>query len=83
NNWHYINKWDHLKNSVTLNHLHPDLKAAVMHHANKDFSASNAVMGRCISTAISLSWTEEQVKTKGEQMKAVINTVLKEHQVTA
>jgi 8-amino-3,8-dideoxy-alpha-D-manno-octulosonate transaminase len=83
NNWHYISKWDHLKNSITLNHLHPDLKAAVMHHANKDFSASNAVMGRCISTAISLSWTEEQIKTKGEQMKSVINKILKEYQVTA
>jgi 8-amino-3,8-dideoxy-alpha-D-manno-octulosonate transaminase len=83
NNWHYISKWDHLKNSVTLNHLHPDLKAAVMHHANKDFSASNAVMGRCISTAISLSWTEEQIKTKGEQIKSVISKILKEHQVTA
>jgi 8-amino-3,8-dideoxy-alpha-D-manno-octulosonate transaminase len=83
NNWHYISKWDHLKNAVTLNHLHPDLKAAVMHHANKDFSASNAVMGRCISTAISLSWTEEQIKIKGEQMKSVISKILKEYQVTA
>ena len=83
NNWHYISKWDHLKNSVTLNHLHPDLKVAVMHHANKDFSASDAVMSRCISTAISLSWTEEQIKTKGEQMVNVINKVLKAEQVTA
>ena len=83
NNWHYITQWDHLKNAVTLNHLHPDLKAAVIYHANKDFSVSDAVMGRCISTAISLLWTEEQVKAKGEQMKSVINKILKEQQVTA
>jgi len=83
NNWHYISKWDHLKNAVTLNHLHPDLKAAVIHHANKDFSSSDAIMGRCISTAISLSWTEEQIKTKGEQMVSVINKVLKAQQVSA
>ena len=57
NNWHYVRKWDHLKNSVTLSALHPDLKAAVLHHANKDFSASDAVMSRCISTAIGASWT--------------------------
>jgi 8-amino-3,8-dideoxy-alpha-D-manno-octulosonate transaminase len=81
NNWHYINKWDHLKNSITLNHLHPDLKAAVMHHANKDFSASDAVMGRCISTAISLLWTPEQIKIKGEQMVNVIRKVLSEQTV--
>ena len=83
NNWHYISKWDHLKNAVTLNHLHPDLKTAVMHHANKDFSASDAVMGRCISTAISLLWTPEQIKTKGEQMVNVISKVLKAQRVTA
>ena len=76
NNWHYIRKWDHLKNSVTLNALHPDLKAAVIHHATKDFSASNAIMGRCVSTAIGLAWTDEQLRTKGEQMMNVIRKVL-------
>ncbi len=80
NNWHYISKWDHLKNSVTLNALHPDLKAAVMHHATKDFSASDAVMSRCISTAIGLTWTDEQLQTKCNQMLAVIKKVLSEQQ---
>ena len=78
NNWHYIRKWDHLKNAVTLNALHPDLKASVIHHATKDFSASDAIMGRCISTSIALSWTDEQLKTKGEQMLGVIRKVLSE-----
>ncbi len=81
NNWHYINRWDHLKNSVTLNGLHPDLKAAVMHHATKDFAASDAVMSRCVSTAISLLWTDEQVKIKGEQMVNVIKKVLSKQTV--
>ena len=83
NNWHYIRKWDHLKNSVTLNALHPELKAAVMHHASKDFSASDAVMGRCVSTAIGLLWTEEQLKTKGEQMVNVIRKVLSQQKTFA
>lgn len=78
NNWHYIRKWDHLKTSATLNALHPDLKAAVIHHANKNFAASDAVMGRCVSTAISLTWTDEQLKMKGEQMVNVIKKVLSE-----
>ena len=83
NNWHYISKWDHLKNAITLNHVHPDVRAAVIHHANKDFSASDAVISRCVSTAISLLWTEEQIKTKGEQMINVINKILQEQQVNA
>lgn len=81
NNWHYISKWDHLKNPATLNPLHPELKAAVMHHATKDFSASNAIMSRCISTAIGLTWTDEQLKTKCEQMVGVIKKVLNEQNV--
>ncbi len=76
NNWHYIRKWDHLKNGVTLNTLHPELKARVMQQANKDFPASDAIMSRCISTAISLTWTEEQLKEKGEKMVAVIMKIL-------
>lgn len=78
NNWHYIRKWDHLKNGVTLNGLHPDHKSAVMHHANKDFSVSDAVMSRCISTAISLLWTEEQIKEKGEKILAVVNKTMQQ-----
>ena len=81
NNWHYISKWEHLKNSVTLNALHPDLKTQVVHHATKDFAASDAVMSRCISTAISLLWTDEQIKEKGEKMVGVIKKVLSEQNV--
>ena len=78
NNWHYISKWHHLKNAVTLNALHPDLKAAVIHHATKDFTPSDAIMSRCISTAIGLTWTDEQLKTKCEQLVHVIKKVLSE-----
>jgi 8-amino-3,8-dideoxy-alpha-D-manno-octulosonate transaminase len=82
NNWHYIRKWDHLKNSATLNALHPDLKARVIQEANKDFAASDAVIGRCVSTAISLLWSEEQVKEKGGKMVNVIRKMLSEQSVS-
>ncbi len=82
NNWHYIRKWDHLKNAVTLNALHPDLKAQVIQHATKVFAASDAVMSRCVSTAISLLWTEEQIEEKGEKMVGVIKKVLSKQSVS-
>ena len=72
NNWHYIRKWDHLKNAVMLNALHPELKSAVVAQAGKDFSASDKILGRCISTAISLSLTEEQIIDKGNKIVAAI-----------
>jgi 8-amino-3,8-dideoxy-alpha-D-manno-octulosonate transaminase len=76
NNWHYIRKWDHLKAPATLNRLHPDQTAALQKLATQDFSASDAVMGRCISTSISLVWTNDQILEKGEKIVAVIKQVL-------
>jgi len=83
NNWHYIRKWDHLKNAVTLNALSPELKERVIQQANKDFAASDAIMSRCISTSISLLWTEEQIKEKGEKMVNAIKKVLSMQPVSA
>ena len=83
NNWHYIRKWDHLKNSITLNAYPVELKEKLIQQANKDFSASDAVMSRCISSAISLLWTDEQIKDKGEKIIAVVKKVLSESSVTS
>lgn len=76
NNWHYIRKWQHLKDSKTLNPLHPELREAVLYHASKDFSASDAIMNRCISTLISLSWTKDQIEEKGKALAGVVKSVL-------
>jgi 8-amino-3,8-dideoxy-alpha-D-manno-octulosonate transaminase len=76
NNWHYIRKWDHLKQATTLNTLSPELKERVIEQANKDFLASDAILSRCICTSISLLWTEEQIKEKGEKMVVAIKKVL-------
>lgn len=72
NNWHYIRKWEHLKNSITLNAMDTVLKSRVIRHATKDFSASDAVLSRCISTAVGLSWTPEQTAEKAEKIAAVV-----------
>lgn len=75
NNWHYIRKWDHLKNSVSLNRLSNTQEQALNKLKDQDFSASNAILSRCISTLISLAWTEEQVKEKGKKIVAVAQRV--------
>lgn len=76
NNWHYISKWDHLKKANTLSALHPDHRKAVIEQANKNFSSSDAIMSRCISTSISLAWTETQLQEKAEKMVAAAKKVL-------
>jgi 8-amino-3,8-dideoxy-alpha-D-manno-octulosonate transaminase len=79
NNWHYIRKWDHLKNATSLNRLHEDQRSALLKLAKQDFSASNAIMSRCISTSISLLWTDEQVREKGDKLVSVIREVLQKN----
>jgi 8-amino-3,8-dideoxy-alpha-D-manno-octulosonate transaminase len=76
NNWHYISKWDHLKNGNLLNGHSHDTIEKLKSYATQTFPASDAIMGRCISTAISLTWTEDQIKEKGEKMAAAIHKVL-------
>ncbi|MDP4262449.1 MAG: DegT/DnrJ/EryC1/StrS family aminotransferase [Bacteroidota bacterium] len=76
NNWHYVRKWDHLKNVTALNRLTDAQEAALNKLKSQDFSASDAVMSRCISTAISLLWTDEQIREKGEKILNVIKKAL-------
>jgi 8-amino-3,8-dideoxy-alpha-D-manno-octulosonate transaminase len=75
NNWHYIRKWDHLKESASLHAFAPELKQSLIENVNKDFTPSDAIMSRCISTSISLLWTEQQLQEKGEKMVNVIKKV--------
>ena len=75
-NWHYIRKWDHLKTDKTLNRLNPDQITAVKKLNTQDFSKSDAVIGCCISTAIGLSWTEDQLREKASGLAAAIEKVL-------
>lgn len=76
NNWHYISKWDHLKKALTLGALSDAQQNALLELDKKSFPESDAIMSRCISTAISLAWTEEQIKEKGEKMVAAIKKIL-------
>lgn len=76
NNWHYIRKWDHLKRAGSLYPLLEAQREGLQKLASQNFGTSDAVMSRCVSTAISLIWSEEQVSEKGEKMAAAIRSVM-------
>ena len=76
NNWHYIRKWHHLKKATALNALNDLQKEAMLKLDTHDFAVSNAIMNCCISTSISLLWTDEQIKEKGEKIVAAIKKVI-------
>jgi len=76
NNWHYVCQWNHLKNAAALNKLNPSQYDALLKLQSADFSVSDSIMSCCISSAISLVWTEEQIKEKGEKIADVVKKVL-------
>jgi 8-amino-3,8-dideoxy-alpha-D-manno-octulosonate transaminase len=76
NNWHYIKKWEHLKKAKSLFHLSLDQQLHLMSLDKQDFSASDAIMSRCVSTAISLLWSDDQIEAKGNKIVEVVKKVL-------
>ena len=76
NNWHYIRKWDHLKTPKSLYALSEAQQNGLISLQKNTFEKSDAIMSRCISTAMSLTWTEEQVHEKGAQFLAVLKAAL-------
>jgi len=76
NNWHYFRKWDHFRNAATLNNLNDAQKHALQKLGPDSFPESDRVMGRCLSTAIGLLWTDEQIEEKGQKILAAVKAAL-------
>jgi 8-amino-3,8-dideoxy-alpha-D-manno-octulosonate transaminase len=76
NNWHYIRKWHHLKQAASLFSLSAVQERALLQLEHTHFPASDAWLSRCISTAVSLAWTPEQIEEKGQKLAAAIREVI-------
>lgn len=76
NNWHYIKKWDHLKNATSLFPLNPTLVNAIEATDFNAFAQSDQIMGRTISSLINLNWTQEQAEERADKMAKTIQSVL-------
>ena len=76
NNWHYIKKWDHLKEGTSLFPLNPSLAQFLEQTDFSKFSQSDAIMNRTISSLIQLSWTEEQIRERAKNMASTLKEIL-------
>ncbi|MAP81341.1 MAG: L-glutamine--2-deoxy-scyllo-inosose aminotransferase KanB [Aequorivita sp.] len=76
NNWHYINGWEHLRNLKSLSNLPAEVKSQMQDLNNTDFSKSDAIMSRTISSLIKIGWDKKQVGQRAEAMKMAITSVL-------
>ena len=76
NNWHYIRRWEHLKEIKSLFPLSDSVKKGLQTISKQNFDQSDALISRNISCLIKLSWTEEEVKDRAARMVAAIKSVL-------
>jgi len=76
NNWHYIRKWEHLKDLKTLYPLSNKVKEGLKYLQTKTFEQSDHYIGRNISCLIKLSWTENEVVKRANKMVSLILSYL-------
>ena len=76
NNWHYIRKWDHLKDIKTLYPVSKEVKDGLAYLKDKTFEKSDHFIGRNISCLIKLSWTEEETRQRAKLMVEAIKQSL-------
>lgn len=76
NSWHYIRKWDHLKDIKSLYPLSSEVKEGLNYLQNISFEKSDHFIGRNISCLIKLSWTEDEVKMRAAKMVEIIKNII-------
>ncbi len=76
NNWHYIRRWEHLKEIKSLFPLSASVKKGLETIGRQSFDQSDALISRNISCLIKLSWTEEEVNDRAARMAEAIKSIL-------
>ena len=74
NNWHYIRKWDHLKELKSLFPITQEVKQGLKYLETKTFEQSDRYIARNISCLIKLSWSENEVIERAKKMSEIISS---------
>ena len=76
NNWHYVRKWEHLKELKSANPLSRDISEGLRKIASSSYVQSDDFISRNISCLIKIGWTEDQVKERALNMAKAIQSVI-------
>ncbi len=77
NNWHYVRKWQHLKEMKSLHSLSREVTEGLSKLKGKKFPISDHFIGRNVSCLIKLGWTQEEVLKRANLMYFCIDKALK------
>lgn len=73
NNWHYYTKWDHFKELIGPAPLAVQRWEPEREWKSLSMPASDAIMSRCVSMLIKLSWTGEELTKRLAAMRSVLS----------
>ncbi|GAA5214608.1 DegT/DnrJ/EryC1/StrS family aminotransferase [Corallincola platygyrae] len=69
NNWHYLKNWDHIKQMKSAAKLPIELVQERPDYSQVQTPKSDDIMSRTISMLIKLSWSEEEIQQRIENIK--------------
>lgn len=72
NNWHYLRKWQHLKQMLAAAKLPVQLYEHCPDYSRVEMPRSDAIMARTICMQIKLGWSEAQIEQRIARMKEVL-----------
>lgn len=72
NNWHYIRKWDHLKNLQSAARLPLKLLENCPDYQQVKLPRSDEIISQTISMQIKLSWTEQELAQRIDKIVKVL-----------
>ena len=73
NNWHYLKKWNHLKDLKSLHPISEEVREGLEYLQHKEYPQSDAYISRNLSCLIKLSWTKAEVKERAKKMAEIIS----------
>ena len=76
NNWHYVRKWDHLKDLKSLYPISEEIKQGLSYLKHQSYEQSDHYIARNLSCLIKMSWTEAEVHQRAETMATLIKAAL-------
>lgn len=72
NNWHYLRKWQHLRQMQTAAKLPAQLYDHCPDYNRAELPRSDDIMARTVCMQIKLAWTPEQVEQRITRLKEVL-----------
>ena len=75
NLWHYYRKWDHLKNLSSAARLPVSLVEHLPDYQHLSLEKSDHVMSRMISMQIKLSWSEDDLNRRTDDMVGALKNL--------